>query len=179
MVRVPYVDVLTLKKFADGIIIEVPFTESPPIRLDLVNGEASSWNRSIMTCLAREFRKASLEASLTGEIETWSYFFEFAKARFRGLYDAFSFSLPREKESGEMETQEDAWDRFDQKYSVNVGEERQLYRLIAVSKWTFHGRPNSDLFYRNIMRVFIQREIWSLIWRKTVQNSRIGRSFTR
>lgn len=133
VVKVPVVDVLTLKKFSDGLIYTVALTETPHTRLDLVHGDTSPWNDVIIPHVVRHVRKAALEVSSSGEVEGWVYFTDVVKNRLRSLYEAFSFSLPQQVEEGKAETREQAWDRFDQRYCEKVGVERSLYRLVAVS----------------------------------------------
>lgn len=112
--------------------MEIDMTEKPPTILDLTGGEGSPWNRKLSAILAAHVRALSNRSSPSGKDEGYNYFLAITNTRLGCFYDAFAVSRPRIGHSGELETLDQAWDRFDRCYMINTRDGRQLYRLVAV-----------------------------------------------
>lgn len=133
VIAVNYLDRRSKMEYEAGMIPPPKITTAPLTILDLEGGELSMWNAEIIRDVASILRQASVAASPSRRDEGMDYYKGIVQQRIKCFCDAWKESTPRGKSNhGEMETREEAWDRFGQQWGPISSKARQTARLVAV-----------------------------------------------
>lgn len=129
-----HLDLKSRSDYESGKITHPILNKDPLTILDLSGDENSCWNAEIIRDMSSILRRASVEASPSRRGEGMLYFRSMIQDRIKWFCDAWKDSRPRGRpDNGGLETQEEAWSRFEGHYGSVSADDRRTARLIQVS----------------------------------------------